>query len=89
MCGTFDTVKNYLNTYQDSLSTDSNAPATTPCTALSYGHTFRAAQITADMNDVKATKPFTLCPQPTHPDAPRQGCTCSVDGSKCTLDGGT
>jgi hypothetical protein len=90
MCGTFNTVKNYLNTYQDALSSDTTAPPTTKCDALSYGHTFRAAQITADMNDVKPTKPFALCPQPTHPGAPRQGCVCSPDGSTCTVpDGGS
>jgi len=85
MCGTFATVKDYLNTYQDSLSTSSPAPNTTACNALSYGMVFRGAQISADASDVTQTQPFTTCPQPRHPDAPRQGCTCSSDGSTCTL----
>ena len=89
MCGTFNTVRDYLNTYQDSLSNDSNAPPDTQCDALSFGTVFRAAQVTADKNDVLPTKPFTTCPQPAHPDAPRQGCKCSADGSSCSLpDGG-
>jgi hypothetical protein len=88
MCGTLDTVKDYLNTQQDSLSTDTSAPPDTKCNALSYANVFKAAQILADMNDVRPTKPFTTCPQPRHPAAPRQGCTCSSDGSKCTFEGG-
>jgi hypothetical protein len=90
MCGTFDTVKAYLNTYQDMLSVDTSAPNSTPCDALSYGSVFHAEQITVDANDVKDAAPFKTCPQPTHPDAPRQGCVCSKDRSKCTLpDGGS
>ena len=88
MCGTFTEVKNYLNTYQDSLSVDNNAPASTPCDALSFGTVFRAAQITADATDVQPTQPFTTCPQPRSKLAPRQGCKCSTDGSTCTSEGG-
>ena len=88
MCGTFTEVKNYLNTYQDSLSVDTNAPPATMCDALSFGTVFRAAQISADATDIQQPKPFAICPQPRHPAAPRQGCVCSSDGSTCTLDGG-
>src|SRR5262249_17448058 len=31
MCGTFDTLKGYVNTYQDALSTDTSAPPDTIC----------------------------------------------------------
>jgi hypothetical protein len=89
MCGTFDTVKAYLNTYQDMLSTDTSAPNTTPCDSLSYGNKFKALQISATKDDVKPTAPFATCPQPRHPAAPRQGCVCSADRSTCLPpDGG-
>jgi hypothetical protein len=87
MCGTFDSMKNYLNTYQDVLATDVNAPASTPCDALSYGTAFHAGQITVDAQDVVDADPPVDCPQPRHPGAPRQGCVCSSDGSTCTLPG--
>jgi hypothetical protein len=89
MCGTFNTVKDYLNTYLDTLSTDTSAPVETRCDALSLGMSFRGAQISADKTDVQPAAGFNTCPQPKHPAAPRQGCTCSSDGSTCTLgDGG-
>jgi hypothetical protein len=84
MCGTFATIRDYLQTYRDTLSSDGNAPATTNCDALSYGMTFRGAQISADATDVQPTGPFTSCPEPRHPGAPRQNCRCTPDGSSCT-----
>jgi hypothetical protein len=84
MCGTWDIVKGYLNTYLDMLSTDAPAPVDTQCDALSYGLKFRAAQVLVDANDVQATSAPPICPQPRHPDAPRQGCVCSQDRTTCS-----
>ena len=90
MCGTFATMKGFLNTYQDAPLSSASTDPVAPCDAVSNGVAFRAAQIAADATDVEQTSPFATCPQPRHPDAPRQGCTCSADGSRCTLtDGGS
>jgi hypothetical protein len=88
MCGTWDTVKGYLNTYLD-MSVDPAASADSPCDSLSYGLRFRAAQVTVDASDVQDVPAPQLCGQPRHPDAPRQNCVCSADRTTCTLpDGG-
>jgi hypothetical protein len=83
MCGTWDTVKGYLNTYLD-MPVDPAASPDSPCDSLSYGLRFRTAQITVDASDVQDVPKPQLCPQPRHPDAPRQGCVCSQDRTTCS-----
>jgi hypothetical protein len=88
MCGTWDIVKGYLNTYLD-MSVNAAATSGSPCDGLSYGLHFRAAQVTVDANDVVNLPKPTVCGQPRHPEAPRQNCVCSADRTTCTLpDGG-
>jgi hypothetical protein len=83
MCGTWTTVKGYLNTFLD-ISVDPAASADSPCDSLSYGLRFRTAQVTVEATDVVDLAPPKICPQPRHPDAPRQGCVCSPDGTTCS-----
>ena len=85
MCGTWDIVKGYLNTYLDIMSTDTPVTVDTQCNALSYGLYFRAAQILADATDVQVTGTPPICPQPRHPEAPRQDCVCSQDRTTCSI----
>jgi len=84
MCGTWDIVKGYLNTYLD-MSEDPAASADSPCDSLSYGLRFRTAQVTVEARDVVDLPPPKTCPQPRHPDAPRQGCVCSQDRTTCSI----
>lgn len=90
MCADYDNVVQYLNTYQDTLSTTSDKLPGQTCDSLSFAADFTAAQAVATAQDiVPANKPVD-CPQPRNPDAPRQGCTCPDGGPLvCPTDGGT
>jgi hypothetical protein len=88
LCGTFDQVKDYLNVHKDALQADDRILPQVPCDALSFGQAFKARQATADARDIEVEPAPTECPQPRHPQAPRQGCFCSPTGGGCRGDGG-
>jgi len=54
------------------------------CTAMSLAVAFEARQATATDDDVEEISEPIECPQPRHPDMPRQGCICQPDGT-CVL----
>jgi hypothetical protein len=90
LCTTYDQVKDYLNTYRDALTNTTDILPNTPCDGLSFGEGFKARQATASKQDIETPPDPTNCPQPRHPNAPRQGCVCPVGGGTCELpDGGT
>jgi hypothetical protein len=90
LCTSYDQVRDYLNTYRDSLTSTSDILPDTLCDGLSFGEDFRARQANASKQDIETAPPPANCPQPRHPDAPRQGCICPVGGGRCELpDGGT
>jgi hypothetical protein len=88
LCRTYATVKDYLNTYRDALTGTDEILKGTACDGLSFAEEFVARQATA--GNIEIGDPPTDCPEPRHPQAPRQGCTCPVSGGgACVLDGGT
>jgi hypothetical protein len=90
LCRAFDEVRDYLNTYRDTLVATSDNSPNTPCDGLSFGADFEARQAAASLRDIEPATPPTLCPKPRHPDAPPQGCVCPVGGGACVLpDGGS
>ncbi len=91
MCTDYQTVTGYLNTHQDSLSTTSQKLPNTPCDSLSIGIAFEALEATADAGDLVSVQSPVDCPEPSNPNAPRQGCVCpdpSVGGPCVLPDGG-
>lgn len=89
MCNSYELVKDYLNTHQDSFLTDEVLPDV-PCSALSLASEFDARQVTLSKADIVDVDPPVECPQPRHPSAPRQGCVCQPDGTTCVQpDGGS
>jgi hypothetical protein len=89
LCTSYDQVKDYLNTYRDALTSTADILPDTPCDGLSFGEEFEARQASAGKQDIESAPAGMNCPQPRHPDAPRQGCICPVGGGRCELDGGT
>jgi hypothetical protein len=90
MCNTFDTVKDYLNTHQDMLSSTTEPLPDVECNSLSLAVDFDARQATSSKADLVPGTTSVECPQPRHPKAPRQGCKCQPDGTTCiALDGGS
>jgi hypothetical protein len=90
LCNSYDQVRDYLNTYRDALTSTSSILPDTPCDGLSFAEQYVARQASAGKQDIETAPDPTDCPQPRHPDAPRQGCTCPDGGGRCELrDGGT
>jgi hypothetical protein len=90
MCQSYDQVVGYLNTHQDALIGTNELLPDTPCNSLSFGMDFRARQITAKAADVVQGEQPVECPEPRHPDAPRQSCDCATGvGCESTPDGGS
>ena len=88
LCGTFDQVKDYLNVHKDAIQSDDRILPQTPCDSLTFAEDIKARQATANPLDIEQDEPWTECPQPRNPDAPRQGCICSPSGGGCPRDGG-
>jgi hypothetical protein len=90
LCTSYDQVKDYLNTYRDTITSTGEILPDSPCDGLSFGEQFKARQASAAKQDIEPAPAPVNCPQPRHPDAPRQGCVCPVGGGRCELpDGGS
>ncbi|HEX3594917.1 MAG TPA: hypothetical protein VHU80_07445, partial [Polyangiaceae bacterium] len=78
--GSYDLVKNYFNTHQDALTTSEVLPEAV-CDGLSAAIQIRGRQTVASRADIEPEPPSPgECPQPANPEAPRQGCVCSLNG---------
>ena len=88
LCGTFDQVKDYLNVHKDAIQSTDRILPDTPCDSLTFAHDFESRQASTSADLVEQDEPWIECPQPKHPEAPRQGCVCSPTGGGCPRDGG-
>ncbi|HEY6556691.1 MAG TPA: hypothetical protein VI072_05440 [Polyangiaceae bacterium] len=79
ICGSYRNVIDYLDVNQDTIR-GAGLP-TTPCNALTYATAFVAKQATVHTTLDTRLPEFGValndpCPEPRHPAAPRQNCTC-------------
>lgn len=86
LCDGLDVLVEYNKTRTDTLYSTTEILPDVPCDALSMGLDFDARQVTVTKSDIEEIKDPEMCPNPRHPDAPRQGCTCQEDGTTCLLE---
>ncbi|HMJ16677.1 MAG TPA: hypothetical protein VK524_34920 [Polyangiaceae bacterium] len=93
MCGSFNSVTQYLTGNRDSFGTEEVAPSVA-CTHLSYATSIRAREATVDLVLDDTLPPYgeplnPECPNPRHPGAPRANCYCPTGDDPVCPDGGT
>lgn len=82
-CNAYSTLSSYVATFGDILASTKELLPDEDCDAMSLGMAFRGRQVTARAADIVDADPPKECPDPKNPEQPRQGCTCSSDGTTC------
>jgi len=82
-CNAYKSLTGYVTSFSDILASTEETLPDADCDAMSIGMAFKGRQVTARAEDIVDALDPVECPDPRHPNQPKQGCTCQPDGITC------